>query len=393
MIKAATAHPSTKMTGRVAIVYDWVTTPHGGAEQVLQALHQLYPQAPLFTLIHQPRRATWSQEFQVHPSWLQRLPGAQQNHRWWLPLMPLAVESLDLSAYDVVISVSSAMCKGVLTKPNQLHVCYLLTPPRYLYTHTDEYQVGKLFPGLGWLQRQLLDYLRWWDQAAAWRPDVVIPISQLVAERCQQWYQRPTAAVITPPVSLPSTVATRPAQLVKQWGPSIPPFYLCLSRLVSYKRLDLAIRVTREQGIPLVIAGDGPARAELAAVADGSCIFLNTVSAAEKAWLLQQTRGLLMPGVEDFGITALEALSYGKPVLVHRQSGVAELLTDGQDSVFLAAENYSAMNEAFVRLQQLAVKPELLLHKAQKYATTEFCRQFDAALSDIWRRWRKKGSL
>src|SRR5258708_2622600 len=167
---------------KVALVYDRVNTHYGGAENVLLALHQIYPSAPLYTSVYNPQTATWAKVFDVRTSFLQKFPFAKKFHRLYVALMPLAFESFDLSEFDIVISISSAEAKGVLTKPNQLHVCYLLTPTRYLWSHAEEYQKDWL---TGPIRALIFNYLRWWDQSAALRPDIFIPISQLVAERCR----------------------------------------------------------------------------------------------------------------------------------------------------------------------------------------------------------------
>ena len=192
------------MSPRIALVYDRVNTPYGGAEKVLLALHQAFPQAPLFTSVFHPR-AVWAKIFKIKTSFLQKVPFANQLHRFFVPLMPLAFESLDLSMYDIIISVTSAEAKGIITRPNQLHVCYMLTPTRYLYSHRAHYEQTHWpfkIPLLNFFSRKLFDYLTWWDQVAAQRPDVIIPISGLVKKRIEKYYQRAVSDVIYPPVDL-----------------------------------------------------------------------------------------------------------------------------------------------------------------------------------------------
>ncbi len=378
---------------KVAIVYDWLTARYGGAEHVLCALNTIWPSAPLFTAVYDKRSAIWAESFEVVSSFLQRLPWLRRHHRWLLPLLPIGYESLDLKGFDVVISVTSSLAKGVLTTPDQLHLCYLLTPPRYLYTHQHVYRFGLNIPGLSWLRERLFVYLRWWDQATAARPDLVLPISQLVGRRFAAIYNRESNQVIYPPVPLPSqtdrrqvlsTAVSKTSQL-RAVASDKTPFLLVLSRLVEYKKVDVALQACQQLGQRLVIAGDGPCRNQLATLAkQGNVQLLGNVSQQEKTWLLSHCQAVLMPGQEDFGIAAMEALAWGKPVLVHRDSGVAELLSDGKDSVFIADTMPSTVTAGVQRLLGLKVNAKLLQQKAEKYATTEFCRRFSRVVEAAW---------
>lgn len=368
-------------TPKVALVYDWVTTPHGGAEKVLLALHTAFPEAPLFTAIHDREATEWAKVFEIKTSFLQNFPGAKKWYRWLSWLMPLAFEAFDFSEYDVVISVTSAEAKGILTKPHQLHLCYLLTPTRYLYSHRPEYVKEKPF-FLRPFITLFLNYLEWWDQAAAHRPDIVIPISQVVAQRAHQFYHLKTEAPLYPPVSLPATPATEStSELPAQ-------YFLIVSRLVQYKRLDLAIQACQNLELPLVVVGDGPLRNQLENLVTKPNLiyFKGRQSDAEVASLLQKAQALLMPGKEDFGITALEAQLAGKPVIVHQASGVAELLHDGQNSIFLSELTVSAMEIALQKLQQLKYQSKALTQNAQKYATTTFVQKFRDTILAAWRK-------
>ncbi|MEA2056669.1 MAG: hypothetical protein U9O78_03095, partial [Patescibacteria group bacterium] len=166
---------------RTALVYDRVNTRYGGAEQILTAFFELFPQADLYTSVFDQEQAKWVKPHRVKPSFLQKLPLAKSRHRAFLPLMPFAFENLNLSDYDLVISVTSAEAKGVITKPEQLHLCYLLSPPRYLYSHRQRYLQSRLIlkiPPFAFVAKKILDYLTWWDQVAIYRPDVVIPLSK-----------------------------------------------------------------------------------------------------------------------------------------------------------------------------------------------------------------------
>lgn len=358
---------------KIAFVYDWLTTPYGGAEQVLLALHEIFPQAPLYTSVYNPQLASWASVFEVRTSWLQKIPGAAKHHRWLGLFLPLAFESFDFDEFDTIISITSFAAKGILTKPNQLHLCYLLTPPRYLYSHQDEY-VGKWqqMPMVGWLIRLVLKYLKWWDQTAASRPDQIIPISDLVAQRVKTYYRRTTAPVIYPPVSINKNIVTNQQDQPKN------PYYLIISRLVAYKKIDLAIQACQQLNRQLVIVGDGPEKTNLNKLASSTTHFLGTQSNAQLQNLYNDCTALLMPGEEDFGITGLEALAYGKPVVVYHQSGVAELIQNQVHGIHLKESTVPALMQAIQQLESTRFSTTQLMNYARQFSTAHFQHQFQA---------------
>ena len=192
------------MNPKIALVYDHVNTPYGGAEKVLLALNKAFPNAPLFTSVYHPR-AKWAKVFKIKTSFLQKIPFANSLHRFFAPLMPLAFESLNFSEYDIIISVTSATAKGIITKPNQIHICYMLTPTRYLHSHRTHYEKTHWpfkIPIISFISRKIFDYLAWWDQIASNRPDLIIPISNLVKKRVKKYYHSLSHDVIYPPINL-----------------------------------------------------------------------------------------------------------------------------------------------------------------------------------------------
>lgn len=360
----------------IAIVYDWATTPYGGAEKVLSALHSAFPQAPLFTTIANKKKAVWLTNWQVHTSWLQNLPLATTHHRLYGLLMPLAFESLNLDDYQIIISVTSASAKGILTKPKQLHISYVLTPPRYIYTHRSEYLKSSL---LRRLTNPFFKYVQWWDKVAAQRPDKVIAISQLVAHRIATHYHRQADMVIYPPLD-PLAASQSPVHL-----PQPTKFFVVVSRLVSYKRIDLAIRASLKTQKPLVIIGDGPEMSRLQAIANNSPFihFLGSQPDAITAWYLRHSQALVMPGIEDFGITALEAISAGSPVIVHQESGVSEILNQ-TNALFIHDLTVDALATAYKKLEQKPYNRNKLRQSVSKYVTTSFVKKFTAAIESYW---------
>jgi glycosyltransferase involved in cell wall biosynthesis len=312
----ATAHPSPS----VALVYDWATTAYGGAESVLQCLLEAFPEAPLFTSVFAPDKVKWVQSNRVKTSWLQHLPFSQ-HHRALAPLYPLAFESLDLSGFDIVLSVSSSFAKGVLTKPEQLHVNYLLSPPRFLYSHLHSYASETVRK----IAAPFFQYLTAWDQMAMQRPDKVIALSQLCADRMKETYGRKADSVLYPPLVLPSKTSNSDSL------PDFPArFCLVVSRLVAYKRIDLAITACQQLNIPLVIIGEGPEENHLRDLASSTPELIHFWGQQSEAVVdnaYQRASAVLMPGLEDFGLTAIRAIWAGTPVLLHKQSGAAELLS------------------------------------------------------------------
>lgn len=396
---------------KIALVYDRVNTAHGGAEAVLLALKKLYPQADLFTAVYDARRAAWAKEFRVFPSFLQKIPFAKKHHRLFLPLMPLAFETLDLSAYQVVISVTSAEAKAVVTRSDQLHVCYLLTPPRYLYHYQENYwqsQKALNWPIIQFLSKLVLRYLKKYDQLAARRPEVIIPIAEVVRERIKKYYQDlPTYPVIYPPVDVQSfqAIMAEENQIARaeQNNSKTHQYFLVVSRLVPYKNIDLAIRACVKAHQQLIIVGDGPDYRSLRQLADSligknssQIIFRRQVNQAELSQLYGHAKALLMPGIDDFGITALEANLHALPVIINQHSGAAEVLKDGETALHLNfPENIGPgdkeatieeLSKQMAKIDQQNFDPALLRKNALKYDTTSFIRKFNQAVETAYRK-------
>jgi len=387
-----------KNNPKIAIVYDKVNTQYGGAEWVLVALHNAFPTAPLFTALYDAKQARWASVFTVFSSFLQRSP--LKKHTFLVWLFPLAFESLDLSDYDIIISVTSGEAKGVLTKPNQLHISYILTPPRYLYTHVEQYLNQFSFlrlPIISQITHVLLSYLRWWDQAAARRPDVLIAISKVVQKRIYDIYSLSSSIIYPPLPEVPKGVAVSKIS-------SNNSFLLTLSRLVSYKRIDLAILAALKTNKSLVVAGNGEEFSRLQILAGqhtvtrtnedlaafisketeqpGKIIFVGTVSNEERLALLASAEALLMPGIEDFGITALEAANLGTPSILHAKSGVSEILTHNTASIHISEESVSALAEGIEQLAHTSFSIASLQKQANTCSTNVFTRKFKENVYD-----------
>ena len=299
---------------RVAIVHDWLTGMRGG-ERCLEVLCELFPHATLFTLVHLPGSVSPTIErMRIRTSFLQRLGPLRPHFRTLLPLFPLAVERFNLSGYDLVISSSHCVAKGALAPPTARHVAYTYTPMRYVWEQSAAYADGA---GWGPLRRAaaapVASYLRLWDAASSLRVDEFVAISRHVARRIRRCYGR-NAAVIHPPVEADRF---RP-------GEGEGDYYLVVSALVPYKRVDLAVAACARLRRPLVVVGAGPEARRLRRAAGAAVEFLGPRSDPEVATLYANCRALLFPGLEDFGIAPLEAQAAGRPVIAYGEGGAGE---------------------------------------------------------------------
>lgn len=316
---------------RVAIVHDYLNQ-YGGAERVLEAFHQLFPEAPVYTSIYDPdampqRMRSWD----IRTSWMQHLPGWKRLFRAYFLLYPSAFESFDLRGYELILSSSSAYAKGIIPGPGARHVCYCHTPMRFAW-RTEAYVEHERFGGLTRrLLAILLPYLRRWDLRSSERVDRFIANSQEVATRIRNVYKR-EALVIPPPVDLPVFAATAPGD-----------YYLTGGRLIPYKRIDLAIQACNALKLPLKIYGSGRDRAALEALAGPTIEFLGYVSEAERRSLFAGCRAFLFPGEEDFGITPLEAMAAGRPVIAYAAGGALDTIVPGLNGRFFHEQSAAAL--------------------------------------------------
>lgn len=370
---------TAKRQFRTALVYDRVNS-WGGAEKVLLALHRLYPDAPLYTSVYEPAAAPWAKGWRVRTSWLQHWGWARRRHRLFGWLMPLLFASFDLSGFDLVISVTSESAKAVRTSRRQLHVCYLLTPTRYLWSHQRQY-LAKL---PGWsrpLARLGMSGLRLIDRLVAQSPDIIIPISNRVGARARRFYRRRVEPPLYPPVDT----------LGRSRAPKFQPagfFIFAWGRQVEYKRFDLIIRAAAAARVKVVIAGCGPETPQLerlAALHDprGRLVRLvGQLSAGEIQWYLERAAGAVFPQEEDFGIAIMEAQLAGCPVVVHPKSGAAELLRPSS-GVFLEGESLSDLVRALRRLRRKTWRRLDIARQARHYAGAYFATQWRTRLKRL----------
>ena len=351
---------------RVLLVHQWLYV-WAGAERCLEQFVELIPHADLLAGIVTPEmRALHPIAARARESWVGRLPGARRHQPWFLPLHPLAFASVDTSAYDLVISLSHAFEKSVrATKHGAVHVSYCFSPPRHLWDLNDQYR-QLASPLERTMLRAATPALRAMDLAFARRVDHFVSISQFVADRVRRWYGRPSA-VVYPPVS-----AKRAAHDTAGPASAREPFLLTVGRLVSYKRVDLAVRAADRLGIRLVVAGDGPERPRLERIAGRNVDFVGEVSEAEAARLLSRCAAFVFCAEEDFGIAPVEANAHGAPVVAFGRGGVMETLREGETAVFFQQQTVDAVCAAIERCLATQWDAEVLRRNAERFSPSRF---------------------
>ncbi len=364
----------------VCFVYDRVNK-WGGAERVLQELHALWPDAPLYTAVYHRHTAAWADDFNVIPSFLQRIPGAATHHEYLANLAPYAFESFDLSAFDVVISVTSAEAKGVITGPHQLHICYLLTPTRYLWSQTEAYATQYGGPGpAGWLRKVGMQILRGWDRIAASRPDKMVTISHEVAMRCQTYYHRNADAVIYPPVDTGRFFA-HPQSCMHP----VPGYFLAVSRLVPYKRLDIAIQACNQLKERLIIVGIGSEMKHLQAIAGPTIEFKGSVTEEELNCLYHHANAFLFPQVEEFGISAVEAQAAGLSVIAFNRGSSREIIIPDKTGILFHEQTVDSMMKAIRTWKNHTWYDKTSKEHAVQFDKNEFKHTFKQFVEDSWK--------
>jgi len=360
---------------KVAIVCDWLTGI-GGAERVVLELHKMYPKAPIYTSQYDPTKIDWFDDADVRTTWLQKLPKSLKK---FLPLLRAWTFSrLDLSEYDLVISSSGAEAKGVKTGKNTVHICYCHSPTQYYWIRTAEYLDKPGFPhGFNWLARLglklFLDPLRRWDLQAAKRPDFYLTNSTHTQTMIKRYYKR-DAVVVHPPVD-----TDRFAIIGK---PPLRHGFLIAGRQTPYKRFDLAIEACNELKVPLVVIGGGPDHKRLEKLAGRSITFLSNVGDHEMATHFQSALGFIMPSLDDFGVTAVEALAAGTPVIAYNKGGALDyvtsktgLLFDKQTTKSLSSSLESALAKSF--------NYEAIAEHAQQFSVAAFRENMKAAIANF----------
>jgi glycosyltransferase involved in cell wall biosynthesis len=376
---------------RVAIVHEW-PVEYAGSEQVVAAMLGALPRAEPYALVHDPEamRGTPLEGVAFRTSFIQSLPKAKEKYRMYLPFMPLAVEQFDLRGYDIVISSSHAVAKGVLTSANQLHISYTHTPVRYAWDLYLDYLAGSgMEQGIkSWLTRAVLHYVRLWDVCAANRVDAYLANSSYIARRIKKLYRR-SAQVIYPPVE------------VERYRADLPRdnFFITVSRCVPYKRVDLIAETFTKMGKPLVIIGDGPDRARIERLAGPTVKLLGHRPDEVVADYLQRAKSFIFAADEDFGIVPVEAQAAGCPVIAYGKGGTLETIigwpSAGPTGIFFDAQTPEALQRAvkLFETQEKEFEPHACRRNAERFDRERFHREFRVTVQTLWTKFQRGEGL
>lgn len=359
---------------KIALVHDYLAQD-GGAERVLLSLHRMWPKAPIFTLFHNKGSVSGFDDADIRESYIARLPWGRKKYQWYLPFMPQAFESFDFTGFDVVISSTSAFAKGIITPPETLHICYCHTPTRYLWTDTQEYIADLKYPKLIkiFLPR-LFHKLRVVDQLASGRVDRFIANSHTVQERILKYYRR-ESEVVFPPVDMSHTTIATP----------IDDYFVSGGRLVPYKRFDLIIEAFNRLKHKLIIFGDGPSMNELKKRAKENIVFTGRISEAEKMKVLSRAKAFIHPQLEDLGITPIESMANGRPVIAYGAGGALETIIDGVTGVFFNTQSWNTLFEVVEKFDPAAWNPVVIRAHAEKFSQAVFEQRMKEVVEHAYR--------
>ena len=346
---------------KVALVHDFLTE-YGGAERVLEVLTEIFPQAPIYTLLHDREKMRGSfKGKKIHTSFLQKLPRwLRQRRQWLLPFLPTAPETFNLREFDLVISSSGAWSKGIVTKLNTKHIAYVHSPMRFAWDYNEKYLVENRREKIGLFVRPLLSYVRLWDREAADRPDFLIANSKYTQERIRKYYRR-ESVVIYPPISMHESALSDTQSLPVSHSRNIAggsatenvkDYFLVVSRLSTYKRVDLVIEAFNKLELPLLVIGEGKDRHRLEGLAGRTVKILGWKGDRELQWYYQNARALIFPTLDDFGLTMVEAMSQGAPVIAFRKGGAVEIVEEGVTGEFFNAQTPEVLADGVRRFME-----------------------------------------
>lgn len=355
---------------KVAIVCDWLLGI-GGAERVVLDLHKLYPDAPIYTSQYDPSKIDWFKDADVRTTWLQKLPGGLKK---FLPVLrALAFSRLDLSQYDLIISSTSAEAKAV-KKGDALHVSYYHAPTHYYWVRYEEYLRTPGFGKLDWLARlglkALVGPMKKWDYRAAQKPDVILTNSTHTATQVKKFYNR-ASTVVFPPVQTGRFKATAK----NRYG------LLAVGRQTPYKRIDLPVLAATELGVPLTVIGNGPDHEHLVSLAGPTVSFITDADDQAVAGAMETAEALVFPNVDDFGITAVEALAAGTPVIAFQAGGPLDYVQPGINGAFFEQQTVSSLVAAITQVQSTTYDPKTIRQTAERFSEVTFTKDLQAAIA------------
>jgi glycosyltransferase involved in cell wall biosynthesis len=339
---------------KIALVHDYLVQ-YGGAERVLECFCEIWPYAPIYTLIYDEEKTHGIfKGKRIYTSFLQNFPYSRKNHRIFPPLMPPAIEQFDLSKYDVVLSDSSSYAKGVITPPDVLHICYCHTPMRYAWDDCQKYIEEFGFPKF--IKKMVpffMNYIRVWDRVSADRPDEYIANSNFVAGRIRKYYKK-NSIVINPPVDVEKF----------QIGQKSGDYFLMVGRLMTYKCFDIVIEAFNELGWKLKIIGRGPDFKRLSKIAKPNIVFMGRLSDEELAKTYSEAKAFIFPQEEDFGIVAIEAMASGGPIIAFRGGDIVEHVREGIEGIFFDEQTSDSLIGALKKFDFQKFDPQRIRERA-----------------------------
>ncbi len=361
---------------KVALLHDWITGMRGG-EKVLELISGFFPQAPIYTLLHVPGSVSPAIESHpIHTSFIQGLPLAKEKYRYYLPFMPMAVESLDLSGYDLIISTSHCVVKGCMKREDAIHLCCCFTPMRYIWDQYDFY----FGPGRSSMLSRLAmktvrPYLQNWDVVSSARVSEYIAISEFIQRRIKRYYRR-DSTVIYPPVDTDYYVPGGKAHFPRE------DYYLIVSALAPYKRVDLGIEAFNRSGKKLKVIGTGQSANDLKAMAKPNIEFLGWQSDESIRNHYQSCRGLIFPGIEDFGIVPLEAQASGAPVLAFGAGGALETIIDQTTGLFFKEPTAQSLLNGLTEFEKINWNPQKIRDQSLKFSKSAFTQKMKSFIEE-----------
>ncbi len=366
VVKPALAAPR-----KVALVHFWLVGMRGG-EKVLEALCRMYPQADIFTHVcDKDKISPFLQERNIYTTFIQKLPSATKHYQKYLPLMPLALEQLDLRDYDLVISSESGPAKGVLTHSDCTHVCYCHSPMRYLWDLYQDYLQSSSWP-VRTAMRYFFHHLRLWDALSANRVDHFVANSKTVARRIRKHWRREASVVFPPIIASEFQVSVKPRE----------DFYLCVGQLVDYKRVDIAINACKRLGRKLLIVGEGEAYKKWKTLSGQNIEFLGRIPSSQIRTLYATCAALLFPGEEDFGLVPVEAMASGTPIIAYGRGGATESVIANKTGLFFEDQHEDALCDAILAFEAMRTNfdAEVIAAHAQAFDEKYFSRQMFAEI-------------
>ncbi len=364
---------------RVALVYDRINK-WGGAERILLLLHEIFPDAPVFTSVYDKNSAPWANQLKIKTSFLEKIPFARRHHEFFALFMPFAFEQFDFSEFDCVISLTSEGAKGIVTGSKTKHICICLTPTRYLWSGYDMYFANRLFK---YITFPMVWYLRRWDESAASRPDVMISISQTVSNRIKKYYKR-DSQIVYPPLF----INTSGGKKYKSKG-----YFLVVSRLSQFtphKRVEIAIKAANKLKIPLKVVGEGDTQ-YFKNISGSTVEIVGKVDDTTLARYYAESKALIFPGIEDFGLVMVEAQSYGKPVIAFREGGATEIVLEGKTGEFFDKPTVLSLVNVLKKFNNKRYNTKDCINNSKRFTKKNFVLAIKNTYhesSNFWRRSR-----